>query len=212
MNIGISLVGVSYEDGYRNGNYRKVDFSNCSDNIIKNLIKPLKKENNVFVYLTTYPHPFLNNMCEIYQPKKNQILEYTNSRMQTTYEKSMKQIFNEDLDFIISTRFDIQFQKSIDEIEIDYTKMNVLFREKGYRHKNYTCDNFYAFPKTMLPIFTKSIIETLYIDNNGLHYLFNHFSSKVDEKETKIVDKKEWVGRNNPYYYLPSVIREGFPT
>jgi len=212
MNIGVSLVGVSYEDGFRNGNYRKVDFNKTANNIIESIIKPLSKNNNVFTYLTTYPHPYLNNLCEIYNPKKSQILQYSNSRMQLTYEQSMKQIINEDLDFVISTRFDIQFLKKIDQIEIDFNKMNVLFREKGYRHKNYTCDNFYAFPKNMLPAFTDSIRESLYIDNNGLHYLFNHFCSKININQTKIIDETDWVGRNNPYYYLPSVIREGFPT
>ena len=209
MKIGICLTGVSHEDGIRvpHGYYRKVNFDCCPLNIIEKIINPLKRDNEVDVYLTTYNHEYILDLFDKYSPKKYQLIPYSNSTMQKTYAQSLQQLNGENLDFVISTRFDILFNKSINDICLDYNKMNVLFNEDGWDHLHYTCDNFFAFPFKFLNLFIQSIHEFEKIDRNGLHGTFNHFSNKIGKENTKIIDDIPGNGRKNSYYYLPCVIR-----
>lgn len=210
MKIGICLTGVSHQDGMRGRHHRKINYDCCPTNIYQQVINPLRENNEVNLYLTTYQHDYVSKLSEFYRPTKFQLLNYNYSSMQNTYAKGLEQLRGENLDFVISTRFDIIFHNNIKELKLDYDKMNILFEEKGWKHKNYTCDCFYAFSFHLLEEFITSVYELPSIDGNGLHGAFNHFRNKVGEENTKILDPNPALGRNNPYYYLPSVVREGF--
>jgi hypothetical protein len=211
MKIGISIVGISHLDEEkansrdrvgRIGRVRKFDC--CPPNINTNLIEPFKKEHDVSVYLTTYPHEYMDKLLEMYQPTKYFLKDFGSSFMQQTYSESLLQLIDEDLDFIISTRFDILFSKNMKELPYNFEKMNVLFKEKGCNHLNYTCDNFYAFPKKYIQIFSQSIGELFHSgERNGLHGTIHQLSKHISYDNINIINPIDQLGHGNEYYYLP---------
>jgi hypothetical protein len=211
MKIGISIVGISHLDGEkansrdrvgRIGRVRKFDC--CPPNVNQNLIEPFKKDHDVSIYLTTYPHEYLNQLIEMYNPTKCSTKDFGNSFMQQTYAESLNQLVDEDLDFIISTSFDILFSQDMSKLLYDFNKMNILFKEKDLNHLNYTCDNFYAFPKKYLLDFANSIGELYHSgERNGMHGTLHQLSKKISYDNIKILDEVDQLGHNNNYYYLP---------
>ena len=210
MKIAISIVGISHLDGDaansrdrvgRLGRVRKYDC--CPPNINEQLINTFKKNNDVSVYLTTYPHVYINELLDMYKPKNYVLKDFGQSFMQQTYAESVRQLQDEDVDFIISTRFDILFSQDMSKLLYDYNKMNVLFKEKGYNHINYTCDNFFAFPKSMIGPFSNSIIE-LFVsgERNGMHGTVHQLSKHIGYDNIKIIDSEDQLGHDNNYYYL----------
>ncbi len=85
--------------------------------------------------------------------------------------------------------------------------MNTLFNERGYGHLGYTCDNFFAFPFKFIDKFIESIRLNISIDCNGLHKMIYCFSDKFGKEEVNIMDSNPFLGHENDYYYLPTVIR-----
>ncbi|WP_248804406.1 hypothetical protein, partial [Escherichia coli] len=81
---------------------------------------------NPTIYFTTYQHEVLPDVIDFYKPKHVQLVDYHSSDQRRTLWKSLNQVVEEDLDFIIIGRFDIQFKKKITEFNIDYTKFNFI--------------------------------------------------------------------------------------
>jgi len=210
MKIGVSLVGISHLDSEKEnrrdmvgriGRNRK--FDHMPPNIIDNIVNPLRESNDVSIYLTTYDHTKINELISLYQPKNTQLLNYDDHYMQKTYAKSLLNL-TDDNNFIISTRFDIVFKKTYRELNIDYTKFNVLFKEKGHSHVNYTCDNFYAFPSKYARIFSESI-DSLYQsgERNGLHGAVHQLSKVIGYNNINFISDIDQLGGDNEFYYLP---------
>jgi hypothetical protein len=211
MKIAISIVGISHLDEQkansrdrvgRIGRVRKYDC--CPPNVKENLIEPLKKDNEVSVYLTTYPHEHMDELVKLYSPTKCVLKDFGQSFMQKTYSESLLSLVDEDADFIISTRFDILFLRNMAELNYDYNKMNILFKEKDLNYLNYTCDNFYAFPKKYLIDFSNSINELFHSgERNGMHGTAHQLSKKIGYENINIIDPVDQLGHNNNYYFLP---------
>jgi hypothetical protein len=143
----------------------------------------------------------------MYSAKQCLLQNFSLSFMQKTYCESLRQLLDQNLDFIISTRFDILFEKDMSTLNYDYDKMNVLFREKNHNHLNFTCDNYFAFPKKMIRQFSDSIMELFNSgQTNGLHGTVHHLSTKIGYENIKILDKNDQLGKDNIYYYLPHCI------
>jgi hypothetical protein len=140
----------------------------------------------------------------MYSPTKCILKDFGQSFMQKTYSESLLSLIDEDIDFIISTRFDILFLRNMAELHYDYNKMNVLFREKDLNYLNYTCDNFYAFPKKYLLDFANAIGELFHSgERNGMHGTLHQLSKKISYDNIKIIDEVDQLGHNNNYYHLP---------
>lgn len=123
--------GISFEENLvRNYNNTptkiKVDFSDCIESNLNNLINPLKENNNqVDIFFNTYESKKLNEYIEKIKPCSLQISEYSPNIKQYNFIfviqliiNSLKQIKDYQIknnikyDFIILTRFDlIIFQK-----------------------------------------------------------------------------------------------------
>lgn len=211
MKIGVSLVGISHLDSEKTnkrdsvgrlGRNRRNDA--FPPNIVQNIIEPLQGGNDVSVYLTTYDHKEIADLTNLYSPKKIQILTYDDHFMQTTYTKSLTNLLDQDLDFVISTRFDIVYRKAISDFTLDYEKMNALFKEKDHNHLNYTCDNFYAFPAKYLEKFSQAILS-MYDggERNGMHGAIHEMSKYIGYDNINFIDSVDQLGHNNNYYYLP---------
>ena len=71
--------------------------------------------------------------------------------MTFTTVKSLEELKNQDLDLIISTRFDINFKQNPFEVyDYDFTKCSFLWREPEFIDLPIVNDTFIVFPYHML--------------------------------------------------------------
>ena len=169
MKIGINLVGVSYNDG-KSGRYR--NYKDAIDGFINNIVTPLKSQGHeVVFYLYSYHNEKELEILEAYKPKKYKFTDSNLNKLgggnripsgikliSQSYINSLEQIINEDLDLVISTRFDINFFKNpFDEYSYDFDKMNFLWREPEFTHMPIVNDTFVVFPHSMVDSVIKSI-------------------------------------------------------
>lgn len=196
MKIGLSFVGISHGTGR--------DYNHCFSNINEFLIAPFKKDHDVKIYLTTY-NTNSDNLIKLYDPVAYQFSD--KSHQMLTYIKSLEQLRNQDLDFIISTRFDIHFHKKINEINIDYTKFNALFKEKGWWDSmKFTTDNLFAFPSNMIDDFL-FVLNSLYQNpsrhlQTDLHQAFSRMQNKIGTDKTHIISNVDELSNTNLFYSL----------
>jgi hypothetical protein len=169
MKIGINLVGVSYNDGTV-GRYR--NYKDAIDGFTTNVINPLKQEgHNIQYYIFSYDNIKKNDILKTYQPLiKSQFIHPSYNilgggdklpnglkAISSAYIDSLEQLKNENLDLVISTRFDINFLKNpFKEYPYDFTKFNFLWREPLLHNLPLVNDTFVVFPYSML----KNVIET----------------------------------------------------
>ncbi len=137
MRIGINLVGVS-GDGSSEYDRPNVESPGpkgrdwfLTKECVMSQIVNCWEGHDVSLYLTTYDHSDVSNMISFYSPKKVRVLDYYNSNMLLTYVESLKQLADEDLDFIISIRPDIFLFKKLNTYPIEFDKFNFFFKEKS---------------------------------------------------------------------------------
>lgn len=171
MKIGINLVGVSYNDG-NVGRYR--NYMDAIEGFTNNVINPLKEAGHeIIYYLFTYDSPKRDEIISAYNPKKYTFLDPNYNKfgggdlienqmkiISLTYINSLNELIDEDLDLVISTRFDINFFKNpFEEYPYDFEKCNFLWREPEYTHLPIVNDTFIVFPHKMTENLINAIIE-----------------------------------------------------
>ena len=171
MKIGINLVGVSYNDG-NIGRYR--NYMDAIEGFTNNVINPLKEAGHeIIYYLFTYDSPKRDEIISAYNPKKYTFLDLNYNKfgggdlienrmkiISLTYINSLNELIDEDLDLVISTRFDINFFKNpFEEYPYDFTKCNFLWREPEYIHLPIVNDTFIVFPHKMTDNLINAIIQ-----------------------------------------------------
>jgi hypothetical protein len=169
MKIGINLVGVSYNDGTI-GRYR--NYEDAKDGFFKYVVNPLKEQGHeIFFYIFSYENSKKEEIIKTYNPKKsifidpqfNKLgggdkLENGMKTISVTYINSLYELIEEDLDLIISTRFDINFFKNpFEKYNYDFDKCNFLWREPEYLDLPIVNDTFIVFPHFM----TNNLIEAI---------------------------------------------------
>jgi len=200
LKIGLNIVGITHNNNL-NTYWNK-------SNIKETVINILNKKYEVKTYLTTYF--FNDNTQELinhYSPKNVNILNWENSDQRLTYIESLKTLLNEDLDIIISTRFDIFFNQTFDTLNIDFSKFNFLFKEYGWwNNYKFTTDNLYIFPKKYLKDVIQSI-EELYKNPPreccvDMHGMYNVISPKIKESNIHFVSEEHMLSTENKFYKL----------
>jgi hypothetical protein len=68
-------------------------------------------------------------------------------------------------DMVLVTRFDLHFQKNFHESNIDFTKFNLV---SILELPHLICDNFYLFPYSVLPLFSKVVKKNMHVSH---HYI-----------------------------------------
>lgn len=219
MKIGISLVGVSYNDGII-GRYR--NYEDAIDGFMSNVINPLKEEgHDIKFYLYSYDNIKQNDIINAYKPIQK--YHFTNSTYNTmgggdklpnglksissTYISSLEQLQYEDLDLIISTRFDINFFKNpFKEYSFDFTKFNFLWREPEYTHLPIVNDTFVVFPYKMLNNVIESIKQMELNPSHGvnvaMHNWYLPMVTEVGEDNVQWVCDEFVKATNNNLYKL----------
>jgi hypothetical protein len=220
MKVGINLVGVSYNNAKEGGRLR--NFEDSIDNFFKNVVNPLKDEGHeVKFYLFSYSNEKQNKIIESYSPCiKHTFVEPDFNKfgggdrmsngmkiMTVSYLNSLEQLEDEDLDLVISTRYDINFFRSpFSEYNYDFTKCSFLWREPEFMDLPIVNDTFIVFPHNMLHSFRKAVLE-MEIEppkgvNSGMHNLYLPMVNQVGEDNVVWMDEEFKSTTDNTLYKL----------
>jgi hypothetical protein len=218
MKIGINLVGVSYNYGTM-GRYR--NYEDAFEGFMTNVVNPLKEEgHDIFFYLFTYESPKREDIIKAYNPKKYTFLDPNYNKMgggdvlenqmkiiSLTYINGLNELIDEDLDLVISTRFDINFFKNpFKEYSYDFSKCNFLWREPEYTHLPIVNDTFIVFPHSMTENLINAIIH-MEIDppfgvGVAMHNIYLPMVNQVGENKVQWVCDEFVNAINNNLYKL----------
>lgn len=170
MKIAINIVGVS-GDGTLvcshpttgASSFKERDW-NIQKEVIMSQIVNCWEGHEISIYITTYNHSDIDNMMEFYKPKKSKILDYVGSNMLLTYIESLKQLLDEDVDFIISVRPDLFLFKKLSEYPIQFDKFNIFHKQASlWEH-----ETEYADYDTARKLWERHIFPTYHLVNDGL--------------------------------------------
>ena len=122
MKILINLVGLAHHDvGNGLHSYKPV-----YTNFFKNVVNPLKENNQVDFFLKTYTTEYESDIKSIYTPIESDFI--SKQPAFDTYIQSIESLKEFDYDFFIVTRFDLDIRVPLN---IDFTKFNFLFAKKN---------------------------------------------------------------------------------
>ncbi len=176
MKIALCLRGIHYA----NDNII-TDYRNSNKNYMEQLIEPLKKNNDVDIFLLTYESEIINELLNDYNPKdiiilnSNERFNGSNWHRQLIFHKSSIDLVkgyennnNFRYDIIINVRFDLFFTLNFQEWNIVYNKINIMFK-----HPSGNCDdNFFIIPRNYFDLFYDATINLLI--NNKITHEYNH--------------------------------------
>lgn len=238
MKIGVLLVGVSYSIDDNHHAWR--NYEHCIDNILGGINFLKNNEHKVTTYLCTYNSKKIFDILEEYDAKKSLILpkgdKYHERRqefyinggndryMVSTYYESLKLLEEEDLDFVIITRFDIWFKQNVFK-RLDFTKFNFLFRHLGLWENvdmpevsldktwHFTSDCMHAFPMHMKNSFKDSIYEMLgyntgndkhnFRTSNGtLHNIYDFLTKRISPDDINFCFNEHYHNVGNDVFNL----------
>ena len=207
MKIGVCFFGIVCGDG--GGHNDKKDIRHCWSNVNSMLIEPFKeKEHEIDIFFSTYPiadQETYQNFEDLTNFKAIIYSNFLNSNSFTTKMASfelLKQDEQKDLDFIILTRADMHFRQKIADANIDFSKFNFLFKEKGnWLPREFTCDNFYAFPVNLLETVQQSFKETQNTFYHTTHALYSSLKNKINQNDINFINNEfEEMSDINSFY------------
>ncbi len=190
MKLALGLFGISYvenhEHWFKKDNVR-IDFELSVENYKKRIINHFKNLGyEIDIYLSTYKSEKTDKLLEIYKPRKKIILDkFINDRFISRnfhFMNCLRMIKNSNVDYkmIIMTRFDLLFNESFDNVDINLDKMNLV---SELHHKKKVDDNLYIFSSDKLNSFIKlcgtykkKTYHEMKLDLNklfGINYLAN---------------------------------------
>lgn len=210
MKIGINFVGVSY------GGDRASNWIYCYHRIQQRVIKCWRDlGHDVKIYCTTYHNELEDLLLKEYSPNKHQLFDYGGSDRRLTQKASYEQLRGEDLDFVITARFDVIFNHNITEYNIDYNKLNVLFKEgeQRWEKNNLTADVLFMFPYSMLEDMI-DIMQSHYdnpISNHAcLHHTYERMRLKKGDDAVHFMTDDTCMSYNDPSNTHYTVIRHPY--
>lgn len=163
--VAVGLFGVSYKESYDHwmGWKTRVDWrrSNYKDTVLSLL---LSGGNKVCHYLATYTHELVDELVCDFSPKKKMFGEFGDCENFIGRHRRFGEVldlFDEDHDYYIITRFDLCFSMdALSECEIKEGAINVTSKHSAGEDRDMICDNFYVFDRASLEGF-KNFIKGL---------------------------------------------------
>lgn len=197
--MAILLYGISYHSDFKHFKYSKIkiDYRQSIENYKNILISYFKKKNfSIDIFIVTNDHNLKKDIINDYNPinyefitdSKNQYDKYNKSKINNgphslryffTNTKKLKLLelcLNNSkknkiyYDSIIMTRFDLKFNISLDEVNINYGMFNLV---SVLENPNLIDDNFYLFPGSNLENFIKILKNNLNIWGHNFKDLFS---------------------------------------
>lgn len=169
MKIGLIFAGISF------GHKSDRDFSHCFPNINRNLIQPLRDKHEVSTYVTTYDNDRIDEVNQLLTPKKISTLSFEGSKQNPTRAASLALLEGEDIDFYIMSRFDVHYNKSLNDFNLDWDKFNIVSREAGnhWETQRFVGDTFYAWPKRLHEQVLQGFADLAKYDSNHMHNFYS---------------------------------------
>jgi hypothetical protein len=205
MKIGLNLTGVSFNDGTNGGRYR--NYLDSLNSFTNNVINPLINiGNELSTYIFTYDSIEKDNILKSYPNIKKYtfvsedynifdggtIVSPQFKIQSVTYINSLQQLIGEDLDIVVSTRFDISFLKNPFEVyQYNFAKCNFLWREPEYHDFPLVNDTFIVFPHNMIETMIDCIVEMETSPPRGLNIGMHNFYIPLVNRVGK--DKVQWL-------------------
>jgi hypothetical protein len=186
MKIGINICGVAKDNPSAN---RRIDWIYCFYRIKQRIIDCWKVDGHeVKVYITTYDFGGeVALLLKEYAPFKYQILnpdeindKYKDGSRLYIQKLSHEFLRDEDLDIIIDTRFEVLFNKNISEYDIDFNKINFLFKELNT--KDLVSDIIFIYPKNMLEDLIEFFEDKIKIYKHGGDRSMHDFHKRMVAK------------------------------
>ena len=185
MKIAVLLIGISESNGYKARHW-----NTCSDNIKKTF-------KGCDFHITTYKDD--SKLESAYMSKSYNVVDKETTQRQI-YIHALEQDI--DADFIITTRFDAYWHKTLAEMNIDYDKFNILCKEKNtWNTQRFVNDNFFAFPVQYKQAFIDSIkhLESHPLQKNFMHHVYEPLSEQVP---IHFIGEEEELSGVNSFYKL----------
>lgn len=207
MKLGISLVGISHLIGNQRWPISR-SYLDCKENYTNVFKQSMSKVMEVTAYTTTYSSSESQNILEFYKPKKHLFLDFVSSHQILTFIKSLELLEDEQLDYLLITRFDIHFDLlSLKSLKFDLTKFNFLCKEKDHwDNYKFVNDCFYFLPFNLLKELKNASID-LY--NNpprpglmDMHGLYTPLAKIIGEGKIHFMTDEHHLSSGNSIYTL----------
>ena len=214
MKLGINLVGISHLI-HKERHPVSRTYKTSTDNFYNELYNPLSKKFDVKIYLTTYITEETQNIVNAYKPQKALFLDYKNSHQILTYIQSLDLMMNENLDYIMMTRFDISFfPGQLKALDIKLDKFNFLCKElKYWDNYNFVNDCFMIFPGKYLKQYRRSCVELFNSPPRpgltDMHGVYKFVNKEIGSENINFMTGEEhYVSNCNDIYELKRVEQE----
>lgn len=216
MKIAVVLRGISYNPTYRLG----VDWRLGMDSFKANIINDcLDHGATIDIFIGTYNNAKSQEILESYKAleiaDRVKVVECAFFPIggpeynQRDCCKKALQLLKQNghlYDQIILTRFDLEYKKSISEMNIDNNKINILWKELEHAWKAHKriCDVFFVFNATYLPAFMIACERQR--DRTNLHKIYNWLLTYVGQDSSQIhflTGDNEFYDSNSDKYENP---------
>lgn len=162
--------------------YRIVDSRSNLSSIKRNIILPLESFYEIDLYGITYPSFFSTYLVKSLTFKK---LIFINKKYNLTQQDNiltgLDLIINSGInyDFIVISRFDLKLKKSISDFNLNYSKVNLTWREtfELWESQKRVGDCFHIVPGKYIESFKNAIQSAP--DKFDLHQIFNDLSESI---------------------------------
>ena len=206
MRFAIGFKGVHYMSGKFNWN---IDFEEQLQNFFEKMVNPLKeKGHTVDIFLSTYESSKSSRLYELYNPVNVSFLEFipNEERYDAQYRHHINlynniiqyQINNSvKYDFVITTRFDIEMNFSISDMNIDFSMFNIMFKQT-YGDAD---DCLWFFPAEDLYLVINNL-QRMRDDKQNLHKIERYYNKQINF----LVSLKEYT--DHPFINLKRTVRD----
>ena len=186
MNVGIIFAGISF--GYKSDR----DFNHCFPNINRNLVEPLRLNHNVTNYVMTYDNDRMDEVTKLLNPKKLVSIPFEGSKQNPTRTASLSLTSGDDIDFYFMTRFDVHYNKSLEDFNIDWDKFNFTSREGNghWERERFVGDTFYAWPSRLHDQVIQGFADLAKYDPNHMHNFYSILTSIMGEQNIHFMSEE----------------------
>lgn len=172
MKIAVILKGIAKQDNFLHFSKSRmnIDWNTCKDNIKATLIDDaLSRGYSVDVFLATYEGTYTQDLVDYYKPKSHVFCEMAPETNQLSHLVNVLDPSFANYDFVVVSRFDIQFKVNVYDIAKIDTLDKVLFPWR--EEKNLVGDCLFIIPGKYVEDVIKVVTDYYKNKHCSFHYL-----------------------------------------
>jgi hypothetical protein len=130
------------------------------------------------------------------------------SHQRLTFLSGLCLVEEEELDVLITTRFDIHFNQKITDLKPDFDKFNFMFKEKGmWETHKFVGDTTFVFPFRYLYDLYDAVAELhtedIYPQHRFMHHVYQYLVKRIpEEKINFLAGEEQAFSHDNRFYGL----------